>query len=413
MSRMLCALAAVVLTVAGHGTAAGSLRAAVEDDRPGVAGLEGVLQQGKGQGGGQGNAQGGGQGRGQGGGQEARESRGRSGGDDARPSRQGGEGRGQGQSARSSGQGSGQGSGRSSAARGSGSAEERGKGRPSDAAARSEGRGNSGNAAARSDDRGSSASSAGGSGRGNSGEARGGSASANRSAAEGERRRDRLSGRDLQARIDALPPEQRRMANSRRASERVAVGAIARGHARGLAADAFDVRSENGRVRVLNRRGDLLLDLDDRRAGELGGWQMRRLGDRTPRANAPAFCRSGEGHPVWGREWCIDKGFGLGSRTGTLWSRGSIGDVIFRRPDDRTRLDRGGLIGVLGDIVFGRLALQAITLGYDQPLVGVWLAEPEGPRILRVNSGPYEVAELYDADRDGRAEILYVVQPVW
>lgn len=26
----------------------------------------------------------------------------------------------------------------------------------------------------------------------------------------------------------------------------------------------------------------------------------------------PAFCRSGQGHPVHGRRWCIEKGFGLG-----------------------------------------------------------------------------------------------------
>ena len=27
----------------------------------------------------------------------------------------------------------------------------------------------------------------------------------------------------------------------------------------------------------------------------------------------PAFCRSGAGHPVWGLEWCLEKGWGLGS----------------------------------------------------------------------------------------------------
>jgi hypothetical protein len=193
----------------------------------------------------------------------------------------------------------------------------------------------------------------------------------------------------------------------------MAAGAIARAHERGLAADAFDVRSDNDRVRILNRRGDLLFDMDDRRAGELGGWQMRRLGDQTPRANAPAFCRSGEGHPVQGREWCVEKGFGLGSRSGTLWSRGGIGDVIFRSPDTRTRLDRGGLLGVLGDIVLGRLALQSVALGYDQPLTGYWVAEPEGPRILRVRSGDNDVAEFYDRDRNDQVEVLYVVQPVW
>lgn len=193
----------------------------------------------------------------------------------------------------------------------------------------------------------------------------------------------------------------------------MAAGAIARANARGLAADAFDVRSDNDRVRILNRRGDLLYDMDDRRTGDLGGWALRRLGDQSPRANAPAFCRSGQGHPVWSREWCIEKGFGLGSRQGTVWSRGGIGDVIFRNPDYRTRLDRGGLLGVLGDIVLGRLALQSVALGYDQPLTGYWVADPTGPYLLRVQSGPYEVAEFYDRDRNNNVDVLYVVQPVW
>jgi hypothetical protein len=136
------------------------------------------------------------------------------------------------------------------------------------------------------------------------------------------------------------------------------------------------------------------------------------MGDQQARGNAPAFCRSGDGHPVWGREWCLDKGFGLGSRTGTLWSRGTIDDVVFQRLDYGTRLDRGGLIGVLGDLVLGRLALQALTLGYDQPLMGMWVAEPQSPRLLRVYSGGYPVAEFVDTDYDNRPEILYVVQPL-
>lgn len=406
MSRLLSLLAVAALAGAAQPSAAAP--AAADHD----AAWLGVLQQGKGQGGGQG---GGGQearggGRGQGGGQEARESRGRSsGGSEARQS-------GQGQSARGSSQG-GQGSGGSArgsgnSGRGSGSsAEEKGKGSSSGGAARSE-RGNSGG------NSGSARSERGNSGGNARSEERGANASATGTERRNANARANASGRrsgprDLQARIAGLPEAQRRMATSSRISERMAVGAIARAHARGLAANAFDVRSDNDRVRILNRRGDLLFDLDDRRARELGGWEMRRLGDQSPRANAPAFCRSGQGHPVWGREWCIDKGFGLGSRQGTIWSRGGIGDVIFRQPDYRTRLDRGGLIGVLGDIVLGRLALQSVALGYDEPLTGYWVADPSGPYILRVNSGPYEVAEFYDADRNNRVDVLYVVQPVW
>lgn len=193
----------------------------------------------------------------------------------------------------------------------------------------------------------------------------------------------------------------------------MAIGAIARGKARGLDTDRLDVRTENGMVRILTGAGIPLLELDERRARDLGEWRVRRLGDRRPNGNAPAFCRSGEGHPVWGVDWCLDKGFGLGSAEGTIWSRGRVDDVIFGRTDRRDRLDRAGLLDVLGDVVFGRLALHAVSLGYAEPLTGVWVAEPDGPRILRVRSGDDDVAELLDRDRDDRVEVLYVVQPRW
>ncbi|HEX6373078.1 MAG TPA: hypothetical protein VF006_29415 [Longimicrobium sp.] len=401
MRRFFSILAALALSTGAVQPAAAAPATADDDALTAADAASGVLQQGKGQGGGQGGgAQEARGGRGQGGGgQEARESRGRSGGgSDARPARQGGEGRGQGQSARGT-------SGERSSGSGSGASARSGeRGKSSDDARGSSG--NAGGSSARRDDR-ASGNSANAGGRGNSG------ASADRSSGASGRGRGRMSGNDLQSRIAALPEAQRRLANSARVSERMAVGAIARGHARGLPANAFDVRSDNDRVRILNRRGDVLFDMDDRRAGELGGWQMRRLGDQAPRANAPAFCRSGQGHPVQGREWCIEKGFGLGSRSGTVWSRGGIGDVVFRSPDYRTRLDRGGLLGVLGDVVLGRLGLQSVALGYDQPLTGYWVAEPEGPRILRVRSGDNDVAEFYDRDRNDRVEVLYVVQPVW
>ena len=46
----------------------------------------------------------------------------------------------------------------------------------------------------------------------------------------------------------------------------------------------------------------------------------------------PSFCRSGAGHPVFGIQWCLQKGYGIG-RPGTvfLW-----GDDVFLR--DRTRV---------------------------------------------------------------------------
>jgi hypothetical protein len=46
----------------------------------------------------------------------------------------------------------------------------------------------------------------------------------------------------------------------------------------------------------------------------------------------PSFCRSGAGHPVFGIQWCLQKGYGIG-RPGAvfLW-----GDDVFLR--DRTRV---------------------------------------------------------------------------
>lgn len=220
-----------------------------------------------------------------------------------------------------------------------------------------------------------------------------------------------MSPSEVRSLVAALPPAARAMAASARPSERMVAGALARGSARGLQPDDLEIRSGEGRVTVLNPRGEVFLDLRDDRARDLGAWELRRLGDRRPSGNAPAFCRSGEGHPVWGREWCLDKGFGLGSRSGILWSRGGIDEVIYRRPRDQDRMDRGGLIDVLGDVVLGRLALHALSIGLVDPLVGNFVADPQGPQLLRVRSGDMEVAEFVDLDRDDRFELLYVVQP--
>jgi hypothetical protein len=215
----------------------------------------------------------------------------------------------------------------------------------------------------------------------------------------------------LRSGIDQLAPDVRRLAGSNRASERMVAGAAARARLRGVENDAFDVQRTDDRVRVLNRRGDVLLDMNETRARDLGAWRLQRVGD-SRNGNSPSFCRSGAGHPVWGREWCIDKGWGLGD-DGGFWSRGRIDDVIFGRRVETDRLDRGTLLDVLGDVVLGRLSLHAITLGLTDPLVGTWVAEPDGPYVLRVDAGSAPVAELVDLDRDNRADILLVRHQSW
>lgn len=83
-----------------------------------------------------------------------------------------------------------------------------------------------------------------------------------------------------------------------------------------------------GRTESNDRDDRLVIVLDD----DLFGGQRRR-------GRGPSFCRSGAGHPVHGRRWCLRKGFGLG------------GDILF---DTRRRgRDRDGriVIGRDGEIV--------------------------------------------------------------
>jgi hypothetical protein len=129
-------------------------------------------------------------------------------------------------------------------------------------------------------------------------------------------------------------------------------------------------------------------------------------GDPRP-SRAPAFCRSGEGHPVWGRNWCLDKGFGLGDGRRSWAVTRPIEDIIFGRPDTRGRyVEQDELVRLLGEVVLGRLAFQAVALGADDPLRGTWIGEPSGPVTLRVVSGGVPVAELVDYDRNGRVDTI-------
>jgi hypothetical protein len=121
------------------------------------------------------------------------------------------------------------------------------------------------------------------------------------------------------------------------------------------------------------------------------------------KAGSPAFCRSGAGHPVHGRRWCTDKGFGLG--TAGRYDR-DLSDIILRRPrQERTRMDRGGLIDILGDVVVGRFEARSRELGSPAPLTGSWAAGPGGDRVLQIESGGLRIAEIV-ADTAGQvAEI--------
>src|SRR5688500_8111477 len=114
-----------------------------------------------------------------------------------------------------------------------------------------------------------------------------------------------------------MPQSVRRFANSRRAQDVIVAAAMSHAFARGREND-FRITQDGDGWRVLNLRGDPLVFLDESRARDLGRWRVGVLDDEV-REGAPSFCRSGEGHPVWGRQWCLDKGFGLGDYNDFSW----------------------------------------------------------------------------------------------
>jgi hypothetical protein len=212
--------------------------------------------------------------------------------------------------------------------------------------------------------------------------------------------------------VNDVPTSVREFARSNRRQQVVAAGALARAHARGLE-NEFRLMPSGDRVSILNRQGDVLLLLDEDRARNLGRWDVNVINPPLS-SGAPSFCHSGAGHPVWGRQWCLDKGFGLGEFQDVRWGRTTtLGDIIFGRTATTGNLAGDVLRGLIGNTAFDRLALHALTLGYTAPLTGVWATEPTGRRVLLVNSGPAPVAEIVDVNNDNRADLMLVALRPW
>jgi len=217
--------------------------------------------------------------------------------------------------------------------------------------------------------------------------------------------------RDLH--VNEVRPAIRTFVVSNKPSQFVTGGAVAYAFARGAPENALVVVPVSNQVALRNRRGEELLLLDDNRARSLGSWQVSPLRDEV-KSGSPSFCRSGAGHPVWGRQWCIDKGFGLGTGQNVRWgTTRDINNVILGRGISTGSVTRDALLNLLGPVVFDRLALHAVTLGYTDPLTGVWRSEATGPQVLLVNSGSHPVAELVDRNRDQRGDLMLVSLRPW
>jgi hypothetical protein len=172
----------------------------------------------------------------------------------------------------------------------------------------------------------------------------------------------------------------------------------------------MEARGERGGDRAQRDRSlpDIILGRDDRARDDRG-----RQGNAGKARGGPPFCQNGQGHPVHGRQWCRDKGFGTGGGLiDTRWENRGWEDVILRAPRGTDRrqgaLDRGGLIDVLGDVVFGRIATEGNRAGASEPLTGRWLTTDSGARVLQIRSGAIPVAELTDLDGNGRADSVLI-----
>lgn len=143
----------------------------------------------------------------------------------------------------------------------------------------------------------------------------------------------------------------------------------------------------------------------DRRGRDAGGIFLPGRTERgSKNGKGPAFCRSGEGHPVHGRRWCMDKGFGLGRGSILGWQRAPWEDIRYepRRSRAGDVVGRGTLADILGDVVFGRLADAAGTTRLDAR----WLEPRRSARVLQVRAAGRPLAELTDSDGDGRMDVV-------
>lgn len=151
----------------------------------------------------------------------------------------------------------------------------------------------------------------------------------------------------------------------------------------------------------------------DRRNDDYRVAERSRAGryERSERGDGPAFCRSGAGHPVFGWQWCRERGWDRADRVPVRWERRTWEDAVFGRQRDsrKTTLDRRDLGDVLGDIVFGRIDTRRRSMGGSDDYVGRWVTSREG-RELWVTAGGIPIARLLDRDGDRRVDGVWLAE---
>ena len=123
--------------------------------------------------------------------------------------------------------------------------------------------------------------------------------------------------------------------------------------------------------------------------------------------NAPPFCDSGAGHPLFGREWCHERGFRLGDD----WERARARNIaVDRSMAARGPLDDAAIHQLFGAEFSERLLETRTALELKEPITTRWLSTPTGGSILVLVSGSTVLGELVDRDRDGLADVVWLAR---
>ncbi|HUF13781.1 MAG TPA: hypothetical protein VMN78_11820 [Longimicrobiales bacterium] len=190
----------------------------------------------------------------------------------------------------------------------------------------------------------------------------------------------------------------------------VAAPADAQGRSKSRDSDRYE-RAERERDRDDDDDRRVADRADDGVFGRVSGRSGDARSQRNERGNGPSFCRSGSGHPVFGWDWCRERGWDRSGSSAVRWENRSWEDVIFRIPrgDRRETLDRRGLGDVLGDIVFGRIDTRRRQLSRSTDYVGRWLTAGSS-RELWISAGGVPVARLVDRNGDRRVDAVFMAE---
>ena len=117
-------------------------------------------------------------------------------------------------------------------------------------------------------------------------------------------------------------------------------------------------RSGDARRSENTREGEHAPVETRRRGGDDIFRDRRNAGAKAKQGNGPPFCRNGDGHPVHGRQWCVDKGWGLGNDR----------DILNRRRHERRNPNRNDDRTILDDVLGRRYSVDILGRRYDAGL---------------------------------------------